>query len=33
MESWVLVHFLLHGADWELRPRFARYLELLRDKG
>jgi hypothetical protein len=30
VESWVLVHFLLHGADWELRQRMARYLELER---
>jgi hypothetical protein len=30
VESWVLVHFLLHGADGELRQRLARYLELER---
>ncbi len=27
VESWILVHFLLHGAQGELRPRLARYLE------
>ena len=30
VESWVLVHFLFHGADWELRQRLARYLDLER---
>jgi hypothetical protein len=30
VEAWILVHFLLHGADGELRPRLARYLELER---
>jgi hypothetical protein len=30
VESWVLVHFMLHGADGELRERMARYMQLER---
>jgi len=30
MQSWILVHFLLHGSDGDLRPRLSEYLELER---